>query len=64
MSRPRLVLKEIRGGLMGNGVQGVVPSGQGPTQLSFQPIKMPQGTKLAQMQFKGVGRHHPRQGRI
>lgn len=39
---PRLVPKEVRrieGGLVPNGIRGVLPSRQGPTQPSFQTVK-------------------------
>lgn len=39
MLEPRLVLKEIRRGLLWNGIKVGDPSQQDPTQLNFQSIK-------------------------
>jgi hypothetical protein len=39
MLEPRFVLKEIRDGLMGNGIKGVGPSGQDAAKL-FQGLAL------------------------
>lgn len=42
MSKPRLALKKMRSlkkSLLQNGIKGVVPSGQDPTQLHSQLVK-------------------------